>query len=278
VTAAVRDAHLPGDAPPRPRRAPGRYGTGHPAQLPVCACQWGPSGHCLHGDHARCRAAEVAGPRPETHLTYAGGPCVLDVGAPVSVWLADRTCRWTCTCEHHTAAASPRIAGFRRTYLRPGADAGWLWDPWEYVAISPGPLDLGRVLHRADPDLPTHTMCGDAFTGPVGNPSAFGRPHCPECAAAPAPPRPTEFFEAEFARHRTLPDGRRVDVLSIQHTTDRTPEVWQILSADGAVHRDVADVIAMAGWVSVDGPHYDPRTDTTRARVIPAGPLQAALF
>lgn len=113
LLAPVRDVYLPGDTPPRPRPTPppsaapprprraSRSGTSHPDQLTVCACQWGPTAHCLHGDHDRCRADEVAGPAPETYLTYADGSCVL-APAPVEVWLAGRPCWWMCSCTCHT--------------------------------------------------------------------------------------------------------------------------------------------------------------------------------
>lgn len=108
----IRDVYLPGDAPPPPPAAPesgppapqrprarGRSGAGHPGQIPACACQWGPTAHCHHGGHGRCQAHEVV--TCETYLTYADGTVVLDSG-PVEVWLADRTCRWVCSCTCHT--------------------------------------------------------------------------------------------------------------------------------------------------------------------------------
>ncbi|GAA1455676.1 hypothetical protein [Nocardiopsis tropica] len=46
--------------------------------------------------------APVGLPVCEAHLTYADGTCVLDEGDPVEVWLKKHTCRWSCSCEHHT--------------------------------------------------------------------------------------------------------------------------------------------------------------------------------
>ncbi|WP_017585499.1 DUF6248 family natural product biosynthesis protein [Nocardiopsis ganjiahuensis] len=91
-------------APPRARRASRRTGTSHPDQPPACACQWGPTGHCHHGDHDRCQAQQVT--VSETYLTHADGTVVLDP-APVEVWLANRTCRWVCSCTCHTQPAQP---------------------------------------------------------------------------------------------------------------------------------------------------------------------------
>lgn len=86
------------------RPASRRSGTSHPHQIPVCACQWGPTAHCHHGDHDRCHGPAHEVEDSETHLTYADDTCVMSGGRPIPVWLADRTCRWTCACDCHTAA------------------------------------------------------------------------------------------------------------------------------------------------------------------------------
>jgi len=103
ASAAVRES-----SPARPRRAHNRSGISHPDQVPVCACQWGPTTHCLHGDHGRCSAHTVL--TCETHLTYADGTCVLDRGGPVEVWLAGRACTWVCACSCHTEHTDPSAA------------------------------------------------------------------------------------------------------------------------------------------------------------------------
>lgn len=115
----VVDVPLPGDRPPpapatkapaparvAPRRAPRRTGTGHPNQIPVCACQLGPTTHCHHGNHQACQGPAHTVTTCETHLTYADSTCVMDGGDPVEVWLADRTCQWTCACTCHTTTAA----------------------------------------------------------------------------------------------------------------------------------------------------------------------------
>lgn len=123
----MRTVNLPGDAPLAPatapapelapeaprRRAPRRSGTGHPEQIPQCACQWGPTTYCLHGEHTRCHQPDS--PSAETYLTYADDTLVWAPGLAVHqkaedqgcvfVWLADRTCRWRCSCPCHTETA-----------------------------------------------------------------------------------------------------------------------------------------------------------------------------
>ena len=67
--------------------------------LPLeCPCQWGPTGHCHQGRHTTCRAHIVT--LPETRLWTT-------TGYGTAVWLADRTCRWQCPCECHTAPLEP---------------------------------------------------------------------------------------------------------------------------------------------------------------------------
>jgi hypothetical protein len=118
---AIRDVYLPGDHPrpapaipaprtPTPRRrAHGRTGTGHPAQLTVCACQWGPTAHCSQGNHQSCRGPAHTVISPDTYLTYADGTCVMDTGTPVAVWPAGRPCQWTCPCTCHAPGAEPPV-------------------------------------------------------------------------------------------------------------------------------------------------------------------------
>ncbi|MEU0492584.1 DUF6248 family natural product biosynthesis protein [Nocardiopsis sp. NPDC006139] len=73
----------------------------------VCACQWGPTGHCGAGAHHQCVARVVE--TCETYLTTRSGACILDAGVPVPVWLADRVCRWACPCDCHTSAPARTV-------------------------------------------------------------------------------------------------------------------------------------------------------------------------
>lgn len=101
----------------------------------ACACQYS-GGECRHGD--RChrhkpltlpigsvlqRGGEYAAlhPEPYEHPTpTATGP---QRTAHAQVWYADRTCRWVCDCECHTAAGRAAVlAWVIRTGLYP-ADA-----------------------------------------------------------------------------------------------------------------------------------------------------------
>lgn len=88
----------------------------------TCPCQWGPTSHCQRGAHDQCHRATplrsyasmicgpdgvtpAAFPGPYEHEvdTFATGP------QPTSyalVWLADRVCRWACSCPCHTAPAA----------------------------------------------------------------------------------------------------------------------------------------------------------------------------
>ena len=88
----------------------------------LCACQFGPSAHCRHDRHGQCGRATpladvetfICGPDGETVLTFlepfehptdtATGPYRTYTA---QVWLADRVCRWVCSCDCHTAAAVP---------------------------------------------------------------------------------------------------------------------------------------------------------------------------
>lgn len=90
-----------------------------PGHTDTCACQWGPTSHCLHGRHDRCHRATsqrvwatvICGPdgvhplsfaEPYEHETdtFATGrrPTTLAL-----VWHADRVCRWACSCTCHDA-------------------------------------------------------------------------------------------------------------------------------------------------------------------------------
>lgn len=77
------------------------------ADLRMCACQWGPTGHCEHGDHSKCsHHGRVAGwPRvtPETHVIDRHG------GAKTAVWRVGTPCVWHCPCE--VCAAAPALPG-----------------------------------------------------------------------------------------------------------------------------------------------------------------------
>lgn len=88
----------------------------------LCACQSGPTTHCRWGEHARCHRAAPQRVCETWVLRRDGGvahlrdlythPTVSITGtwrtATAMVWLADRTCRWVCGCECHSAPAPPR--------------------------------------------------------------------------------------------------------------------------------------------------------------------------
>lgn len=63
----------------------------------VCPCQWGPSGHCVNGNHERCihhgRMPGYDSSSPDTYLCNRSG------GALVAVWRVGKPCRWHCPCE-----------------------------------------------------------------------------------------------------------------------------------------------------------------------------------
>lgn len=89
-----------------------------PGLYTACPCQWGATSDCQAGRHDRCHratplrayASMICGPdgvtstaflEPYEHEvdTSAAGP------QPTSyalVWLADRVCRWACSCPCHT--------------------------------------------------------------------------------------------------------------------------------------------------------------------------------
>lgn len=92
-----------------------------PGFYTTCACQWGRSIHCGRGRHGKCAvgtplrdyAALIVFdggrpaffPEPYTHKTDASatGPKFTQLA---QVWLADRVCRWVCSCGCHTAPAA----------------------------------------------------------------------------------------------------------------------------------------------------------------------------
>ena len=163
------------------------------------------------------------------------------------------------------------LASLRRTFLQPDRPdlrppAAWLWDPWEYATTGPG------TLHRANPDHPGHTMCGHPYLGLLGTPAWTGAPHCPGCVAAPEPAQPAEFWRLEFARLRRI-GGRLTDVVAVQHTTATAPTVREQLPHILGLYRDVTRVAGDLGCSVEYGPHYDPRTDTSWARVTEPAPL-----
>uniref|UniRef100_UPI003F49504A DUF6248 family natural product biosynthesis protein n=1 Tax=Amycolatopsis sp. CA-151526 TaxID=3239921 RepID=UPI003F49504A len=69
---------------------------GGPRDWHRCRCQWGVSDNCRRGEHRTCTKIRSSGPLsgPDTYLTISG-----DKRLHVAVWLADRTCRWTCPCN-----------------------------------------------------------------------------------------------------------------------------------------------------------------------------------
>lgn len=72
--------------------------------MTTCPCQWGPSAHCLHGAHDRCRA-HIPTAYPATWITDSDGQVWGLNHAQVQVWHADRVCRWICRCDCHTVPA-----------------------------------------------------------------------------------------------------------------------------------------------------------------------------
>ncbi|WP_017585500.1 hypothetical protein [Nocardiopsis ganjiahuensis] len=171
-----------------------------------------------------------------------------------------------------------RMAALHRTFIPDPADrpdllppSAWLWDPWEYAATGP------NTLHRANPNHPGHTMCGLPYVGLIGTPAWSKVPHCPGCVAAPEPDWPDGFWLLEFAQFREVA-GRRVDVVSIRHTDDADPVVWEELAVLPDM-RNIVTVAADLGFPVEYGPHYDPRTDTAWARVTaPDWAAQHTLF
>ncbi|NEA22657.1 DUF6248 family natural product biosynthesis protein [Actinomadura bangladeshensis] len=92
---------------------------------PLCPCQYGPCGYCLHGRHDTCinqqswSKRRVAGyvcgrdgitpldfPEPYGHETDASAT-VPHHTSIAQVWLADRVCRWVCPCDCRNAGAPP---------------------------------------------------------------------------------------------------------------------------------------------------------------------------
>ena len=88
--------------------------------IEVCPCQYGPSSSCLHGNCRQCRSSEPTA-MPETYITDKTGLVPLARGfrgGHPAVWLADRTCRWSCGHDCHTA---PRPVRYEAVML-PGLD------------------------------------------------------------------------------------------------------------------------------------------------------------
>lgn len=85
----------------------------------ACPCESGPSWHCRHGAHGSCRSttpsrsAETSITTREGRVTVFPGPYVHPTPtatgpqrtADAQVWLADRVCRWVCSCPCHTETA-----------------------------------------------------------------------------------------------------------------------------------------------------------------------------
>ncbi|TDC34228.1 hypothetical protein E1211_17940 [Micromonospora sp. 15K316] len=68
----------------------------------LCACQWGPCGHCQAGQHEQCNVVGWGGaPRAhgDTYITTSRGQVAVGKGvASAEVWLSGRPCRWVCPC------------------------------------------------------------------------------------------------------------------------------------------------------------------------------------
>lgn len=63
--------------------------------LRMCACQWGPCGHCSDGRHDRCAHRGEWRP-PASSATWLQSHRGMAIAA---VWMAGRPCRWSCACD-----------------------------------------------------------------------------------------------------------------------------------------------------------------------------------
>nr|WP_246425850.1 DUF6248 family natural product biosynthesis protein [Streptomonospora nanhaiensis] len=68
--------------------------------MAVCACSYGPTGHCAADRHGDCPGHTIAS--PEGWITDRSSVVV----GP-AVYLADRVCTWRCPCPCHTARPPP---------------------------------------------------------------------------------------------------------------------------------------------------------------------------
>lgn len=91
--------------------------------VPMCSCQYGPSGHCDMGQHDKCAHTRLTyPPDPETYIVNRldqvlhvpdvfTHPLASITGRrphrEAQVWLADRACRWQCPCTCHTTPVAP---------------------------------------------------------------------------------------------------------------------------------------------------------------------------
>lgn len=91
-----------------------------PGYFAGCACEYGLTSWCQHGQCDRChratpqRSAEtvICGPGGETPLHFSEPyEHITDIYATrplhtshALVWLADRVCRWVCPCDCHSGA------------------------------------------------------------------------------------------------------------------------------------------------------------------------------
>lgn len=82
-----------------------------------CACQRGTTWYCANGKCGRCHRAKPGPPDWEDVICDKTGNRPLYFATPyqhptpsitgdrrervAQVWLADRTCRWVCSCPHH---------------------------------------------------------------------------------------------------------------------------------------------------------------------------------
>lgn len=72
------------------------------ALVVMCACQWGPCGHCNPGSHDKCGRHEHQAPAsPEGHLTNPRGQSL------AAVWRVGTPCRWVCRCVTCSPLAMP---------------------------------------------------------------------------------------------------------------------------------------------------------------------------
>lgn len=91
-----------------------------PGHYTTCACQRGQCHECTRGDHERCQPGgpvldceavildqahlPVCFTAPYRHRTPGRRPVPTVVA---QVWLADRVCRWVCSCDHTGARPAP---------------------------------------------------------------------------------------------------------------------------------------------------------------------------
>jgi hypothetical protein len=121
----------------------------------ACACQYGPTGHCQAGHCEKCPrgvplpswetvicgrdgVSPCAFPEPFEHKTgtSATGPRYEFLAM---VWLADRACRWVCSCPHgcHARETAPPPPPPPAPKPKP--------KPAPHATVPDRPLELGQL-------------------------------------------------------------------------------------------------------------------------------------